>query len=243
MSSQQISFADLAKAIQQRAEKSSLSVSQPKALQPKRRVASPANVIPTPQIIEEIKDYLLFHSGKYGYRNYIIFLLGINVGRRCGDLLALHVSDVYQNGKVVDHITQLVESKTGKRITLYLSDDVREELRQYIYANMLHHYPSSYLFPSQKGHNAGHLSTKSYWRIMNDVENTLQLNFHISTHAMRKTFARYRYDYMVAHRDEYKVDPLVIMQKILGHSSQQITIDYLDLTKEDIQKAMTSITL
>ena len=75
MSSQQISFADLAKAIQQRAEKSSLSVSQPKALQPKRRVASPANVIPTPQIIEEINDYLLFHSGKYGYRNYIIFLL------------------------------------------------------------------------------------------------------------------------------------------------------------------------
>lgn len=243
MSSQQISFADLAKAIQQRAEKSSLSVSQPKSLQPKRRIPTPANVIPTPQVIEEIKEYLLFHSGKYGYRNYVIFRLGLNVGRRCGDLLALRVSDVYQNGKVVDSIDQLVESKTGKRITLYLSDDLKEELRQYIQANMLHHYPSSYLFPSQKANSIGHLSTKSYWRIMNDVEKQLQLQFHLSTHAMRKTFARYRYNYMMAHRDEYQVDPLVIMQKILGHSSQQITIDYLDLTKEDIKKAMTSITL
>jgi integrase len=40
--------------------------------------------------IEEIKDVLLEKS----YRNYMIFLVGINTGLRIGDLLKLKVEDV-----------------------------------------------------------------------------------------------------------------------------------------------------
>lgn len=239
MSSQQISFADLAKAIQQRVEKSSLSVSQPKALQPKRRIATPADIISTDEMIQQIKDYLLFHSGKYGYRNYIIFLLGINLGRRCEDLLALRVSDVYQNEKVVDRITQVVEKKTGKRITLYLAEGVRKELEQYVLSGMLHHYPNSYLFPSQKTKSAGHLSTKSYWRIMNNVEKDLQLNCHISTHAMRKTFAWTIYQDARKHRDEMCEEPIEVVRDALGHTSLEITRRYLGLVEKDRKLLMT----
>ena len=45
--------------------------------------------------IQKIKTYLM---GKQNKRDYMLFVVGINVGLRAGDLLSLKVSDVLENG-------------------------------------------------------------------------------------------------------------------------------------------------
>lgn len=52
--------------------------------------------------IAKIKQYLI---GKVNKRDYMLFVVGINVGLREGDLLNLRVKDVLQDSKVVDRVT------------------------------------------------------------------------------------------------------------------------------------------
>ena len=53
-----------------------------------------ASAIKDKDTIEQIRT-LLLSSGRYGYRNWMIFLTGINTGRRCGDILKLKIGQVY----------------------------------------------------------------------------------------------------------------------------------------------------
>ena len=90
--------------------------------------------------IEEMKIELL----KSGYRNYMLFVLGINTGLRISDLLELMVKDV----KDKTHIT-LVEQKTKKDKKFFINNMLRQDIDKYI--NGMKDY--EYLFQSQKGDN------------------------------------------------------------------------------------------
>ena len=48
-------------------------------------------------------------TGTYEIRNHSLFMLGVPTGGRISELLSLHVSNVYQNGKPV---TDLIYSKS-----------------------------------------------------------------------------------------------------------------------------------
>lgn len=52
--------------------------------------------------INKIKQYLL---GKKNKRDYCIFVVGINVGLRAGDLLSLKISDVTDGKTIFDDVT------------------------------------------------------------------------------------------------------------------------------------------
>ena len=58
--------------------------------------------------INKIKQYLL---GKKNKRDYCIFVVGINVGLRAGDLLSLKISDVTDGKTIFDDVT-IKEQKT-----------------------------------------------------------------------------------------------------------------------------------
>lgn len=60
--------------------------------------------------IQKVKQYL---AGKDNKRDYMLFVVGINVGLRAGDLLQLRVNDILSNGKIVDSV-KLKEEKTDK---------------------------------------------------------------------------------------------------------------------------------
>jgi len=60
--------------------------------------------------IEKIKQYL---KGKDNKRDYTIFVVGINVGLRAGDLLSLKWHDVLKGDRIKPSI-HVVEEKTGK---------------------------------------------------------------------------------------------------------------------------------
>lgn len=90
--------------------------------------------------LEKMKRELL----KRSYRDYMLFVIGINTGLRISDILALRVIDV----KDCSHIT-IKEKKTGKQKKFLVNPYLRSEIDSYI-ANMA---DEDYLFESRTGEN------------------------------------------------------------------------------------------
>ena len=73
--------------------------------------------------IEEMKIELL----KSGYRNYTLFVMGINTGLRISDLLELKVMDVKDKTYIV-----LIEQKTNKDKKFFINNMLRQDIDKYI---------------------------------------------------------------------------------------------------------------
>lgn len=192
-----------------------------------RRKANAADSIKDKGTIKEIKNYLL-NNGRYGYRNYLIYTLGINIGRRAGDLLKLKIGDVYSNHQVKEVVIH-IEEKTGKRIEFYLNKPVREALYEYI-TNLQAIYPERPLFLSQK---KVALTVKSFWKILNDVKVDLNLNCNFGTHTMRKTFGYQQYQAFKDKDIEGGFDVVDMLQDSFGHYSRKQTMTYIGIAKDN----------
>ncbi|EUJ56431.1 site-specific recombinase, phage integrase family protein [Listeria fleischmannii FSL S10-1203] len=127
--------------------------------------------------IEKIKDYLLSQS----QRNYILFILGINVGLRIGDLIALKVSDVKSNHIIIK------EQKTNKSKQIKLTKQAKKSVNIYI-ADMK---DDDYLFPSRNGMKE-HISRFTAYKIMKDIQEQFKLE-NLGAHTLRKTFGYHFY--------------------------------------------------
>ena len=80
--------------------------------------------------IDRIKKYLL---KKGNMRNYNLFIMGINVGLRCSDLLELRLENVwnFKTNSPLDETT-IKEGKTDKIRTIQFNNSVKESLRMYM---------------------------------------------------------------------------------------------------------------
>lgn len=90
--------------------------------------------------IAEIKDILRQTS----YRNYMLFVFGINTGLRISDILKTQVKDVRNKTHIV-----LREQKTSKNKRFLINSNLRQELEDYT-AGM---EKEEYLFQSRIGTN------------------------------------------------------------------------------------------
>ena len=154
-------------------------------------------------------------------RDYILFVLGINTGLRCGDLLTFKAEDLAGKREV-----RLKEHKTGKFRTIYL-DGVYNELNAYIKTLPR----GSWLFPSRKGD--GPITVTQAYRQLNKAAEYAEIE-HIGTHTMRKTFAYWLY--------KQTKNPELVMTH-LGHTSWAVTRRYAGLTDDDIREALTGFKL
>lgn len=177
--------------------------------------------------IEKMKQYL---KGKDNLRDYTIFVVGINVGLRAGDLLSLKWADVLnENGTIKDNLL-ITEEKTSKTKELTLNNSVKDALSEYL--KSLQGLESDYVFSSRKGNE--HLQVRSLHRIIKQATRDLNIKGNYGTHSLRKTFGYHRYKAGI---------PLETLQKMFNHSSQAITLKYIGITKEVIQDAYKSINL
>ena len=76
---------------------------------------------------------------KSGFRNYLLFLLGINSGLRVSDILKLKVRNVCNK-----HHIEIKEQKTGKYKKFLIADSYKIPLQEYILDKKDHEW----LFPS-----------------------------------------------------------------------------------------------
>lgn len=176
--------------------------------------------------INKIKQYLY---GKENKRDYCIFVVGINVGLRAGDLLSLKIKDVTDVNAIFDTVT-IKEQKTGKTRNFALNKNAKEAIQ--IYLNSLANYDmEDFLFKSRKG---GHLGVRPLHHIIKTLTKDLGIKGNFGTHTLRKTMAYHRYINNV---------PLETLQKLLNHSSSGITLRYIGITQKVIIDCYNAVNL
>ena len=171
------------------------------------------------KMIEAMKRELL----RTGYRNYMLFLVGINTGLRISDVLSLKVKDVRNQ----TYLT-LREKKTSKIKRLKITG-IGQELDDYT-ENM---GEDQYLFASQKGHNEPITRVQAY-RILNKAAEAIGLNEDIGTHTLRKTYGYHFYQ---------KTKDVALLQELFNHSSPSITLRYIGINQDVMDRAMNDFVL
>ena len=149
-----------------------------------------------------------------GTRNLLLFLLGINTGLRVSDLLLLRVRDVKDKDSV-----QIREKKTKKTKKFLIPREIRPFISEYVEMKPL----SRYLFKSRKSNQP--ITRVQAYRIIRNACTILGID-HAGTHSLRKTFGYHFYK---------QTKDIALLQKILNHSSQDITLRYIGVTQEIIE--------
>lgn len=171
------------------------------------------------QDIAKMKNALL----KSGSRDYMMFCIGINTGLRISDILNLRVCDV----KAKNHIT-ITEKKTGKLKRFMINNLVRSEIESYIIGMN----DEDYLFRSQKNSEAP-ISRVQAYRILNTAARAIGLA-DVGTHTLRKTFGYHFYQ-------QYK--DVALLQALFNHSAPSVTLRYIGINQDLMDKAMSDFRL
>jgi integrase len=177
---------------------------------------------------------------KKNKRDYMLFVVGINVGLRAGDLLNLKINEVSEQetkGKfVIKDAVTIREEKTDKIREFTLNKSAKEAIE--LYLNSLKDFsPEDYLFKSRKGNEA--LTVEATHKIIKTAMRDLNIKGNYGTHTLRKTFGYHTYI------NNVKDNPLILetLQKMLNHSSQSVTLRYIGITKEVITDVYNSLNL
>jgi integrase len=170
--------------------------------------------------IRKMKDYLLTRN----YRDYLLFILGINTGLRISDLLNLKVSDVKDKYHII-----IKEQKTGKEKKFMLSDQMRLEIERYIE----HKGAGEYLFNSKRKRSIPIDRIMAY-RILNEAAVATGLETKIGTHTLRKTFGFHLY--------QQKKD-VALLQYLFNHSSPSVTLRYIGINQNVADEVMKGFNL
>lgn len=170
--------------------------------------------------IEEMKKKLM----KKNYRDYLLFLVGINTGLRISDILKLKVGDV--KNKVHIYIN---EEKTNKEKKVIINSKLREEFKNYITEDM---EEKEYLFKSREGNNKP-ISRVQAYRILKKVADEIGLE-KCGTHTLRKTFGYHHYQ---RNKD------VALLQDLFNHSSPSTTLRYIGINQDIMDKSLENFSL
>lgn len=168
------------------------------------------------EMIDKMKAVLK----RQNYRDFILFVLGINTGLRVGDLLRLKVCDV-QNSHIL-----IIEEKTEKRKRSFINDNLRKQLDEYIVGMNA----DDFLFSSRKGGPIGRVQA---YRLLNQAAVVVGLE-EIGTHTMRKTFGYHHYK---MHKD------VALLQEIFNHSSPSVTLRYIGVNQDEMDQSIKNFSL
>ena len=171
--------------------------------------------------IEEMKNILK----RKNYRDYFLFMFGINSGLRISDILRLRVKDV--KGQI--HIS-LKEKKTGKAKRLKINNSLQNEIAQYIKGMN----DDDYLFPSRNGQGVKPTITRvRAYMILNEAARVAGIS-EVGTHTLRKTFGYHFYQ---------KTKDVALLQEIFNHSAPSITLRYIGINQDIIDSAIDDFSL
>jgi len=175
------------------------------------------------RVKEDIKK---FKKKAVNKRNKILIEIGLNSGLRISDILKIKVKNVTNNEYI-----NLLEEKTNKNRKISLNPKVKSKIEEYIEQENLK--SEDYLFQSRKGENKP-ISRVQAYRILNQVADRAGLDIKVGTHTLRKTFGYHHYR---------KYKDVAQLQAIFNHSSPDITLDYIGVTQEEIDRTVKEMYL
>lgn len=193
--------------------------------------------------IIRVSEYLIKRKR---WRDYMLFIVGINFGLRVSDLIQLRFANLINDNLTFKDTFPVFEKKTRKTRKvkknryITINSAVIEAVTMY-----LEHTPgislSDYMFRSQS-HNGSNLNKPitrcAVDQILKGIGDDLDLNMKISTHTLRKTFA---YHQMVMSNNDPR--KLLLLSKMMGHSSVTVTMDYIGITGDEIEEAYRNLNL
>lgn len=182
------------------------------------------NMLTTPirrrEDIELMKEYFL---SKGNYRDYTLFVMGINSALRISDIINIRWNDVYnfEHHRFKEHL-MVCEQKTGKRACIALNESCKNALLL-LMSHKTINVQDDYIFYS--GDNAQkHISRNRAWHIIKKAASDNQIDGNISCHSLRKTFGY--------HAWQEGTPPALIME-IYNHSNIDITKRYLSIDQDE----------
>lgn len=194
-------------------------------------------------------------TGQWKRRNKALFAVGISCGFRCKELLALTMRDVMHRRHPKDYITakrQTVKKKSQgytNKVQQFAKKPLKEWIDQRIYINesardgdldlpalldepfMLTRSRRQRKRRTMEGSDLDNkaLTVRQVNNILDQAFDRCDITGPVSSHSMRKTFAKKKYvDAVRKFRSgESHIEPLRIVQKALGHKDINATLSYL----------------
>ncbi|WP_339321387.1 site-specific integrase [Paenibacillus sp. FSL W8-0194] len=168
-----------------------------------------------PELLQDIMDYL---EGT-NYRNYIMFLIGIDTGLRISDILRLRVRDVTGS-----HIS-IREKKTSKQKRILITSELKEKLAPYIEGKP----PNEFLIKSREGLNRP-ITREMAYKIIRAIGDEFGIS-ELGCHSLRKTFGYIFYN-KTTNKD------IALLMNYFNHSSQQETLRYIGMAQDTMDMAL-----
>ncbi len=196
--------------------------------------------------LDDIMRVSRFLISRGRWRDNMLFIVGINFGLRASDLRMLRFSNLINDNLTFRETFPVFEKKTR--------NTRKRKKNRYITINsavidavtlFLEHTPgvslSDYMFRSESGNGSSKnvpITVRSIDRVLKGIADEVGLSMHVSTHTLRKTFCYHQM--LMSNNDPRK---LMLLSKMLGHSSVGITLDYIGITGEEIEEAYRSLNL
>ena len=162
--------------------------------------------------LEKIKELEQFLA-KQSYRNLLLFSIGINTGLRISDILNLNVKDVKDKSFI-----QIKEKKTHKFKRFPINSKLKKMIVKYIKDKSLDSPLFSTIFNNR-------MDRISAYKIITFACKKIHIEENIGTHSLRKTFGYHFYK---------KFKDVAMLQKILNHSSPEVTLRYIGIEQDEI---------
>lgn len=202
--------------------------------------------------MEDIKNMIDYFRKKEMWHWYLVFNLGLLLGRRVGDTLSFKWSDFfYKNGRMKDEM-DIKEQKTGKGTRPYISGACKEVIQFYIDKTGVDpistkNYNDFIITNPEKSqllqHKDEYADEEEYNDLMRDIlrsqaaayrkqfklaADACGIKYDVSTHSTRKTFG---YWSMKLH--PYDLTTIDKLQGIFAHSDRNTTLHYIGIARED----------
>jgi len=198
-----------------------------------KRKARPSDAIRSYEDFNAVQQYFLTANR---IRDWALWVIGISLGLRVSDLLALKIEDILNpDGSFKDRI-MLIEQKTSKANNCLITESVKVAVTKYLDSIKNNYKMTDFLFKSSK--TKGKMLEEYGWKILSDAGKALNLPIVIGSHTMRKSFAN-----IAACVDKSNIDMNAItkIQGLLNHSDQRVTMRYLGTYQQMFDKARRSV--
>lgn len=180
---------------------------------------------------EEFTRFLdcLHNDGEYRWEMYA--RLSFCTACRASDTLRFRWKDILGVSSVT-----IVEQKTGKARKIPFNPSVQKSFDE-LWKALGCPDKKDYIMPSPKGDKP--LTLQYVNMKLKEFKYKYRLKIeNFSTHTFRKTFGRYVYD-----TNNHSAESLLLLNKILNHSSIQVTKTYIGITQEEVAGIYASISL
>lgn len=180
--------------------------------------------------IELLKNYFLQTQE---YRDYAMFVVGINTALRISDLLELKWRDVWDFEKNKYHLhIYITEQKTSKHTCIAINKSCQLALTL-LWKQCKKVSPQEYIFFSGNDRYR-HISRNRAYNIIKQAALSNSIEGNISCHSLRKTFGY--------HAWKCGTPPALLMN-IYNHSNIEITKRYLSIEQDDKDELFQAMNL